>query len=148
MAIPAFQADGDLPTGVFRATLSEVSQVFGRGSAQRRRLTDRLVRLHQLAASTGRLLRFIVFGSYVTAKPEPRDVDLFLLMADDFDVSQVPPDIRLLFDHSHAEQRFGASIFWLRPQSCLNGPDAAVAEWQITRSGASRGIIEIVEDQS
>lgn len=33
---------------------------------------------------SGNLARFIVFGSFVTAKPAPNDVDIFLLMEDSF----------------------------------------------------------------
>jgi len=34
--------------------------------------------------ASGHLARFIVFGSFVTAKPAPNDVDIFLLMEDSF----------------------------------------------------------------
>jgi hypothetical protein len=47
-----------------------------------------LERIYKLAISTGHLGRFIVFGSFITAKIEPNDVAIFLLMNDSFDVSQ------------------------------------------------------------
>jgi hypothetical protein len=31
----------------------------------------------------------VVFGSFVTGKPEPQDVDLFLVMTDAFDASEL-----------------------------------------------------------
>lgn len=40
--------------------------------------------MYALAKASGHLARFIVFGSFVTAKPAPNDVDIFLLMSDSF----------------------------------------------------------------
>jgi hypothetical protein len=53
VSLPAFNEEGELPPGVYRATLSEVLQRFGVGTVQRRAVADRLSRLHHLAASTG-----------------------------------------------------------------------------------------------
>ncbi|MGZ8533541.1 MAG: DUF6932 family protein, partial [Candidatus Binatia bacterium] len=62
---------------------------FGSGSAQRSIVADRLARIYQLAVSTGQLARFIVFGSFITAKPHPNDTDILLLMEDTFDLASV-----------------------------------------------------------
>jgi hypothetical protein len=45
--------------------------------------------IYALARSTGQLARFIIFGSFVTAKREPNDVDIFMLMEDAFDAQQL-----------------------------------------------------------
>ena len=87
MFLPAFNDEGDLPPGVHRATLADALERFGQGSVQRRVVADRLVRVYQLVNSTGQLARFAVFGSFVTAKDEPNDVDIILLMEDTFDLS-------------------------------------------------------------
>ena len=100
-ALPDLNEDGDLPPGVHRATLGDVVHRFAT-TARRAALARRLQRIYQLARSTGQLVRFIVFGSFITAKPEPNDVDIFLLMEDSFDVRQVSPEARLVFDHSAA----------------------------------------------
>ena len=39
----------------------------------------RLKRVYDLGAATDQLRRFIVFGSFVTTKLEPNDVDVFLV---------------------------------------------------------------------
>ena len=74
--------------GVYPVTLAEVLSRFGGGTAQRQAVAGRLVRIYQLAVSTGFLARFVVFGSFVTAKPEPRDVDVILVMEDGAIVEQ------------------------------------------------------------
>ena len=75
-AWPEFNEHGDLPVGIHAATLDEVVEHFG-ATPRRAVVARRLERVCQLARSTGRLARFIIFGSFVTAKPEPNDVDIF-----------------------------------------------------------------------
>ena len=73
----------------------------------------------------------------------PNDVDIFLLMEDSFDVRQVSPEIRLVFDHAAAQNLLGASVFWIRRAAALGGEEATIAHWQIKRDGGRRGIVEI-----
>src|SRR6266508_3301713 len=113
MALPEFNSRGDLPEGLHKATLAEVLERFGTGSEARREATAVLQRVHQLVTATGKLDRFVLFGSYVTAKPEPRDVDVVLVMKDDFSLAACDEPTRVLFDHQRAEADVGASIFWL-----------------------------------
>ena len=110
-------------------------------------VASRLSRIYSIAVSTGQVRRFIVFGSFVTAKPEPNDVDVFLLMEDSFAVRSLEGETRLLFDHTAADSRFGASIFWLRRQAAFGGEDVTVEHWQIKRAGSRRGIIDIVREE-
>jgi hypothetical protein len=126
-------------------TLTEALARFGGGTAQRQAVAGRLVRIHQLATSTGFLARFVVFGSFVTAKAEPRDVDVILIMQDGFDLAAVSPDVAVVFNHSEADAQLGASIFWLRRSSALGGEQAMVEYWQTKRGGGQRGTLEIVE---
>jgi hypothetical protein len=98
-----------------------VVERFGVPTPRRRSIAARLERVHQLAVATGEVARFIVFGSFITAKPEPNDIDVFLLMADTFDVGQLLGEGRLLFDHAAAQSHFGASVFWVRRLAALGG---------------------------
>lgn len=83
---------GNLPIGVYRATLAEVMAHFGHGTAQRVTITARLERIYALARLTGAVQRFILFGSYVTAEPNPRDVDIFLVMRGGFQPRDAPSE--------------------------------------------------------
>lgn len=143
MPLPPFNAAGDLPPGVHNAPLREVLARFGQGSPRRVAVASRLVRIDQLARSTGHLSRIVVFGSFVTNKPEPNDVDVFLLMEDSFDVDSVVGEARLVFDHAAADAHFGASVFWSRRLAALGGEQAAIEFWQTKRDGELRGIVEI-----
>jgi len=144
--IPAFDDRGELPVEIHRATLAECFERFGKGSEQRGRATATLVEICDLAKATGKLDRIIIFGSYVTAKREPRDIDIILVMKDDFDVETCSQSSRLLFDHAQADYRLGASIFWIRPAMLVMAEplETFVARWQIKRDGGRRGILEVV----
>lgn len=146
MTLPAFNSEGNLPPGVYRATLAETLTRFGHGSIQRQAVADRLSRIYELAASTEQVARFVVFGSFVTTKEEPNDVDVVLLMEDAFDVSRVSGEAALVFRHMEAEARFGASIFWTRRSGALGGEQAMMGYWQVRRDGGIRGIVEIVPE--
>lgn len=146
VSLPPFTHSGDLPPGVHAASLREVLDRFGTGAILRKAVALRLERIYDMARSTGRVARFVVFGSFVTDKPEPNDVDVFLLMDDAFDASELTGETRLLFDHSAAQAHFGASVFWLRRLACLGGEQATIEYWQVTRGGAHRGIVEVIAE--
>jgi hypothetical protein len=142
---PNFDDNGDLPTGIYQATLAEICAHFGTSTLQRRIIAQRLTRIYTLARSTGQLVRFIIFGSFVTAKPSPNDVDIFMLMDDTFDAQLVTGEAALIFDHGAAQQAEGASIFWIRRRAAIGGEEAALQYWQITREQTTRGIVEVLQ---
>ena len=141
---PKFNTSGDLPSGIHKASLSDVIEHFGKGNFQRAILAHRLQRIYDRAVETGQTARFIIFGSFVTDKPNPQDLDIFLLMEDTFDIRQVADEIRIIFNHMAAQNYEGASIFWLRRLAALDGEEAAIEHWQIKRDGKKRGIVEVL----
>jgi len=143
MSLLDFNASGDLPAGVHPASLDEVIARFSLASPRRTQIAERLRRIWSLAEGTGHLARFIIFGSFVTNKPSPNDVDIFMLMEDSFDVSQLGGESAILFDHPAAQQYFGASIFWVRRLAALGGEAATIEHWQIKRDGERRGVVEV-----
>ena len=143
---PEFDSNGDLPVGIHQATLPEILRHFGTGTLQRERVGQRLERIFMLANSTRQVARFIVFGSFVTAKPYPDDVDIFLLMEDSFDVTQVHGEAALVFDQQKAQNALGASIFWIRKQMIISNEQEAVEDWQIKRDKSRRGIVEVIHN--
>jgi len=123
---PEFDDNGDLPTGIHQATLAEVLQHFGTGSIQRRLVGQRLARIYKLAKSSGQVARFIVFGSFVTAKHDPGDVDIFMLMENSFDLNQVWSEAAIIFDHLAVQNVEGASVFWIRRLAAIDGEQKAL----------------------
>ena|SRR5438128_2599531 len=144
MSLPDFNKTGDLPEGIHRAPLAEVMSRFGSGSPQREAVTARLKKIVDLATATGGVERMIVFGSYITDKVAPNDVDLILVMRDDFRVEAVSQAAKALFDHGRSATELGASVFWLRPSMLLRETlNEFLAYWQVKRDQTKRGIVEI-----
>jgi hypothetical protein len=144
MPLPAFNAVGDLPEGRHAASLDEVVARFGSGTRQREVVTDRLRRIHALAAATGHLDRLIIFGSYVSDIANPNDIDVILVMRDDFRIEDCPAALMALFDHGRAVAELGASIFWVRPDMLLGEPlERFLSHWELKRDGRRRGLVEI-----
>ena len=143
--LPPLTADGVLPLGVHLAPVTEIITRFGGHNAVRRDMAQRLQRILALAHGTGQLRRAFVWGSFVTAKPEPADIDLMFIMSADFRSEQCPPSVRQVFDGEAAERVLGATILWTRedvPSSLL---DAFLEQWQIDRGGRRRGIVEVLQ---
>jgi hypothetical protein len=144
MPLPEFNEVGDLPEGIHPTSLAEVVARFGSGTTQRTAVTDRLREIYRLAVATGHLDRVVVFGSYVSDVDEPNDVDMILVMRDDFRSEDCPAESAVLFDHVRANDELGASVFWVRPDMLLGEPlGQFLAQWQTKRDGQRRGIVEI-----
>jgi predicted nucleotidyltransferase len=149
MPLPALDNRGDLPVGVHQATLTEVLARFGYGTPQRKLVTARLLHIYELARRTGKLQRFIIFGSYVTDKAKPNDIDIPLIMTDDFEVPACDEQTQSLFDHLRAQEIFGASVFSIRPSTAFRvSVDEFIAGWQIKRDQSRHGIIEVIPEQT
>lgn len=147
MPLPPMTEEGELPEGVHQATLMEVIERFGQGTTQRHIVTRRLMGIYQKTKETEHLMSFLVFGSYVTAKEEPGDIDIILIMDDDFNPTTVPQHLRDIFDHMNAETKLGASIFWTKPKALfLETLEDFKASWQVKRDQTRRGIVEVLND--
>ena len=149
MPLPAFDSRGDLPEGVYKAALDEVVAHFGHGTPQRQLVTARLRHIYDLVRATGKLQRFVIFGSYITAKLGPNDLDILIVVGDDFRDQDYDPEVFPMFDHQRAQQELGASIFVVRPAFLLGETvDDFIAHWQITRDRSRRGIVEVLGEEA
>jgi uncharacterized protein DUF6932 len=141
--LPPLTAEGGLPAGVHPAPLNEILAVFGSLNAVRRDIAQRLQEILRMAHETGHLRRAFIWGSFVTAKPEPADIDLILVMSDAFRSEACPPSVRQIFDGEAAERVLGATILWVREDVPIMLLNAFLDQWQIDREGRRRGIVEV-----
>jgi hypothetical protein len=142
--LPRLTPAGDLPVGVHATNWKELEDRFGRGSESRVRAFAKLRHLYELAHRTGALRRFLVFGSFVSATANPRDVDVVLIMDSGFQQEETSRESQTLFSHADAEARFGASVFWIREGMLDEGQMREFLEtWQTKRDGTMRGIVEV-----
>lgn len=144
LPIPNLNDAGELPIGIHQATINEVIAQFGSGTLKREIMSTRLQRIYQIVKETGNLQQLIIFGSYITVKPEPNDVDVVIIFSDDFDLTVCSEEVKRLLDHQQAENEFGASIFWIRPSLLLfQTLEEFIESWQVKRDGTRRGIVEV-----
>ncbi len=86
----------------------------------------------------------LVFGSYVSDVGEPNDVDVILVMRNEFRAEGCPVESAVVFDHTRAHDELGASVSWVRPDLLLGEPlERFLAFWQIKRDGRRRGVVEV-----
>jgi hypothetical protein len=142
--IPEFNQDGNLPEGVHRATEAEVISRFAATSPRRKWLGERLRDLLKTAESTGKLGRVFLWGSFVTSKESPNDLDVLLVMAADFDLGQTPDNCRALFAYAQARIRFDADVFWSKTSVGQEILYLWLDTYQVGKDLKRRGIVEVV----
>jgi hypothetical protein len=140
-AIPPFRADGYLPEGLYVASEPEVLFRFGASTRRRRRLALRLRRWIPLARQVG-ARRLLVDGSFVTAKTDPNDVDVVVLL---------PPNFQELIEQGHqAALDLDDMLMARRPEEIFAAEDETDwDEWVefFTRTreadGRGKGLVEV-----
>ena len=137
-ALPAFDGTGNLPPGIYQVSIQEIVSRFCQGEV-REHWGHVLQEILRLARSTEQLEAYI-FGSFVTAKTAPADLDLFLVMSSDFSSNAVEGRARLVLDRSRAAMVWGSCLYWITARTD-RAPFLAV--WQLRRDGGQRGIVEI-----
>jgi hypothetical protein len=113
MPLPDLDADGFLPTGIHAGTLAEVGDRYGQGSPLRRREFDLLRRVVEAALEYPTIKRVFIWGSFVTARREPQDLDYSLIVALDHPRTGIAIAYRRFLVPSEARQRYGVDTGYL-----------------------------------
>jgi hypothetical protein len=141
--LPELTAEGELPPGVHAADWQEFQARFGGSSLRRAWLSGRLRALLDLAASTGKLRRVFIWGSFVTAKTAPKDLDILLIMDEDFEFDGVAASAQAVFDSVRAKLLFHSDVFWARASIGRETLDLWLDTYQTSRDFRKRGIVEL-----
>jgi hypothetical protein len=113
MPIPPLNNVGLLPEGIFDCTISEIRGVFGsfQQSDQRPRLFVRLEELVQAMQRSDLFGFLIVDGSFVTASPAPKDIDLIAVLKPGHNFERdLPMSEYSLVSRSLLRRRFGFDV--------------------------------------
>ena len=97
-----------------------------------------------LAKSTGKLERLFLWGSFVTDKPSPNDLDVLLVDSDDFSLDSVPVQCAVLVDHTRARINFHADVFWTKASIDAEILKLWLETYQTGKDFNRRGIVEVV----
>ncbi len=133
-----------MPPGIHAATLAETLTRFGTGSAARQQQGQLLALVVQAALAYETIKRVLVWGSFVTDKPEPRDLDYSLVVSVEHRRTQITDLDRRFFVPHLARAHYGVDRSFLL---LMDYPPVGYAE-QIdfittARDGTHPGIIEI-----
>lgn len=142
--LPEFNNNGNLPEGIHLATEEEVFVRFATTSARRQWLGEQLRSLLALAKSTRQLSRVFLWGSFVTRKENPNDVDVLLVMDTNFAFDILPAQGQVLFDHVQAKIRFHADVFWTKASIDERVLQMWLDTYQIDKNFNHRGIVEVI----
>lgn len=117
MPIPPLDQHGFLSVGVHDCTLDELKGRFAsfQISDQRPKLFQKFLTL-VAEAQAARFARFLLIeGSFVTAKPDPNDVDLVLVLPLTHELkADLPPAQYNLVSKRRVQRRFGFDIVAVR----------------------------------
>jgi hypothetical protein len=143
VVLPELTDVGELPPGVHLAGWQEFQSRFGGSSPRRVWLSGRLRALLELAATNGKLRRIFIWGSFVTAKPSPKDLDILPIMDEDFEVEGITAPAQAVFDSVRAKLLFESDVFWARASIGSEMLDLWLDTYQTSRSFRKRGIVEL-----
>jgi hypothetical protein len=141
--IPEFNVDGNLPEGIYSVGEAEFLDRFATSSPRRKWLGERVKEILTLAKSTGKAERIFVWGSFVTAKESPNDVDIPIVMSEDFRLEAEPGERKHLFDYIKARVRFNADVFWSKASIGEDTLSLWLETYQLTKDFKRRGIVEV-----
>jgi hypothetical protein len=101
--LPEFYDGNFLPPGDHSASWAEVVGRFG-GNSTRTAFCNRLLRFLRQAKRCG-FLRVYLFGSFISAKDEPGDVDLLWVHTQNIDIDRLSRECRDLLNYETMKAR-------------------------------------------
>ena len=79
-SIPSFDERGNLPSGIFKATIDDVITFFGGNKSLKRKTLGKSLRdFYSFVKPFAKVI--YVDGSFVTSKLSPNDIDLFVIIS-------------------------------------------------------------------
>lgn len=120
MPIPRLNEKGFLPPGVHVCSLDEVRQTFGTFNSNDRR--PKLFRNLEVFVTSlhkqGMAKAVVVNGSFTTAKTEPNDIDMVLVLPQGYDFTgDLSPDEYNLLSTRRVRKTFGFDMFVAEDES-------------------------------
>ncbi|HEY3394380.1 MAG TPA: hypothetical protein VGK58_16825 [Lacipirellulaceae bacterium] len=110
--LPDFNEDGLLPEGIHRATFEQFEKrfVYFDRSDRRFHIFAKLRELYHEAKRSGIVKRFLIGGSFVTAKAEPNDFDCILVLDQTVIDRELRPMEYNLVARQRARRIFGGDV--------------------------------------
>jgi hypothetical protein len=85
-----------------------------------------------------------LWGSFVTGKEVPNDLDVLLVMDAGFTVEAIPTQAQVVFDHVQARLRFHADVLWTKASLDPQVLHLWLGTYQTGKDFTRRGIVEVI----
>lgn len=144
--LPEFDIDGDLPPGIHQATLDELEQLLGRFLVSDRRINVFAIfkQLMVMARSSGIVDRIVVGGSFVTAKPEPNDIDVVIILSMDVDFETITASQYTVTDRRAVRRVLKSeALDIITVRDGTTRMDLVLEFFQSTRDNKQVGVVEV-----
>ena len=113
MPIPELVTEGYLPPGIHEASLRETLARFGVGSAAREQKGNLLRLVVEAAQAYPTIKRILVWGSFVTTKPSPNDLDYSLVVSNIHRFTEIASMYQRFLVPSEARLFYGTDVNYL-----------------------------------
>ena len=113
MTIPPFTKEGFLPPGIHSASLNEILGRFSHASDRRQGLGVLLTEVVNAAGRYATIKRILVWGSFVTDKLEPNDLDYTLVVGAGHEFAKISPAHARFLLPIEAKKQYGADSGFL-----------------------------------
>ena len=143
MPLPEQDANGNLPPGIHAATLPETQARFGVGSEPRQMQSHLLELVVEAALYYPSIKRVLVWGSFVTAKAEPNDLDYSLVVSVEHFRTRIAREHRRFLVPIDARQFYRVDTGYLIIRDYPIEPFVGRMEFICQRNRRSSGIVEI-----
>jgi Family of unknown function (DUF6932) len=144
MPLPDFEPGGHLPPGIHTASLTEVVLRFGAGAPSRQQQSELVERIVEAARGYATIKRVLLWGSFVTDKLEPADLDYSLVVAADHHRTPIAHTHRRFFVPIDARRYYGVDRSYLViPDYPLDYYVGKLDFLCYNRDGLPCGIVEI-----
>jgi hypothetical protein len=147
MPIPELNESGLLPEGIHEASLEKVRERFGRfqRTDPRPDLFAKFYLFMSEVRAAGLIEAVIVDGSFVTAKDEPSDIDLILILRPDHDYRvELRPFEKNALSRRRVRRRFRFDVVIAREGSDEYEQSVSFFQGVKGRSGLRKGVVKVI----
>ena len=144
MNLPQLNVDGYLPPGIYFVELDEVLAQFGASIPTRQRQGNLLRLIVGSARKYPTIKRVLLWGSFVSAKPEPGDLDYSIVVDPRHSTTTIAPEDRRFFIPRYARMYYGIDRNYLvLNEYPLERYFQSLELLCHDRAGQPRGILEV-----
>jgi predicted nucleotidyltransferase len=128
---------------VSTASVKEIETRFGTSTPRRQFLFQQLQTLINRLRVVGGVKQIFLFGSFVTGKPSPNDIDFLVVMNGTFSTANLRGQDLDIFQHDLCRIKFHADLFWVTESVGTDQIQDLLDVFSHDREGQAQPIIEV-----